>query len=81
VIIPQSNYVNLMLSEAVKTAVSAGQFSIYAVSCVDQAITILMRQEAGTLSARGRYPKKSVHDLAISRLYAIASVVNGTAED
>ena len=81
VVIPQSNYVNLMLNDAVKSAVEAGRFHIYAAKCVDDAIAVLMQKVAGDLSARGRYPKHSVHDLAISRLYAIANVVNGAPEE
>jgi predicted ATP-dependent protease len=81
VIIPKSNYVNLMLNTAVKDAVAAGTCNVFAVACVDEAISILMKQTAGQLSARGRYPKNTVHDVAISRLYAISNVVNGAPEE
>lgn len=81
VIIPKSNHVNLMLSEAVVKAVEANLFHVYAVACVDDAIEVLMQEPAGKLSARGRYPKNTVHYNAISRLYAISSVVNGGPEE
>ena len=77
VIIPRSNYVNLMLSTAVKNAVQEGLFAVYAVSNVDDAICISMQHPAGQLNTRGSYPKNTVHNVAISRLFAIASVVNG----
>jgi len=81
VIIPKSNYINLMLSAEVKQAVNDGLFNIYAVSDVDQAITIMMQKNAGKLSSRGSYPKQSVHYAAISRLYAISNAVNGGHDD
>jgi lon-related putative ATP-dependent protease len=81
VIIPKSNYVNLMLSQPVKDAVSKGLFNIYAVSDVDEAICITMGHAAGDLNSRGSYPKNTVHHIAISRLFAIANVVNGGHDD
>lgn len=81
VIIPQSNHVNLMLSDEVKQAVNDGLFSVYAVSDVDQAICITMGHSAGELNARGSYPKNTVHHVAISRLFAISNVVNGAHEE
>ncbi len=81
VVIPKSNHVNLMLSDAVKKAVIDGLFTIYAVSDVDQAIAVMMRHAAGELTSRGSYPKNTVHYVAISRLYAIANVVHGGPED
>lgn len=81
VIIPRSNHVNLMLSEAVINAVKENLFNVYAVSFVDEAIEVLMQQTAGVLSARGRFPKNTVHYQAISRLYAISNVVNGAPEE
>lgn len=80
VIIPQSNKVNLMLSDAVKNAVRDSNFSVYAVSNVDQALELMMQKVAGKLSSRGTYAKQSIHHKAISKLYHIANVVNGSAE-
>ncbi|GLR70484.1 Lon protease family protein [Agaribacter marinus] len=77
VIIPRSNCVNLVLSQTVIAAVEANAFHIYSVANVDQAIEILTGKIAGTLSSQGRYPKKSVHSMAVQRLHAIADVVNG----
>jgi lon-related putative ATP-dependent protease len=81
VIIPKSNHVNLMLSDAVKQAVSDGLFSVYPVSDVDEALCIIMGHVAGEISSRGTYPKNTIHHVAISRLFAIANVVNGGAEE
>ncbi len=80
VIIPYSNKVNLVLDNAVVDAVSRGQFHIYPVKTVDEALSLLMQQEAGSLSSRGRYPKNTINYLAVNRLYNIALIVNGGDE-
>ena len=81
VVIPKSNHVNLMLSDAVKTAVGEGLFNVYAVSNVDEAICVMMGQSAGILNSRGSYPKNTVHRVAISRLFAISNAVNGAMDE
>ncbi|MGK0373244.1 MAG: putative ATP-dependent protease [Glaciecola sp.] len=81
VVIPKSNHVNLMLSDAVKKAVADGLFAVYAVSDVDEAICVTMGHAAGKLSSRSTYPKNTVHHVAISRLFAISNVVNGGHEE
>lgn len=81
VVIPRSNYVNLMLSAKVKQAVIDGLFAVYAVNNVDDAIAVTMQHEAGKLTTRDTYPKNTVHHVAISRLFAISNVVNGGHED
>ncbi len=77
VIIPKTNCINLVLSADVIKAVEAGQFHIYAVNEVDDALTILTNKEAGVLSSRGRYPRDSVNGIAAQRLRRIADIVNG----
>ena len=80
VVIPYSNKVNLVLDNAVIDAVSRGQFHIYPVKTVDEALSLLMQQEAGALSSRGRYPKNTINYQAVNRLYNIALIVNGGEE-
>jgi predicted ATP-dependent protease len=77
VIIPATNAINLVLNDEVKRAVEAGQFHIYAVKKVDDALSILMNKVAGELSLRGRYPRDSINGIASSRLRVIANIVNG----
>jgi lon-related putative ATP-dependent protease len=77
VIIPATNAINLVLNDEVKRAVEAGQFHIYAVKKVDDALSILMNKVAGELSSRGRYPRDSINGIASSRLRVIANIVNG----
>ncbi|WP_100640908.1 Lon protease family protein [Alteromonas facilis] len=80
VIIPASNQINLMLDGPVIDAITQGQFHIYPVATVDQAIELLMQQEAGELNSKGRYPKGSVNYHAVNRLYNIANIVNGAQD-
>ncbi len=77
VIIPKSNVINLVLDATIVDAVKKGLFHIYTVETVDDALTILMEQEAGKLSSKGRYPKNSINYHAVNRLYNISLMVNG----
>ncbi|KXJ61472.1 MAG: ATP-dependent protease [Alteromonas sp. Nap_26] len=77
VIIPKSNAINLVLDATVIDAVKKGLFHIYTVEAVDDALSILMEQEAGKISSKGRYPKNSINYHAVNRLYNIALIVSG----
>lgn len=81
VIIPKSNALNLVLDSEIIEAVKQGLFHVYAVSSVDETLCLLMKREAGELNVKGRYPKNSIHYQAVNRLYNIANIVNGGAED
>lgn len=59
VIIPASNIKHLMLRWDVVHAAQTKQFSIYAVSTVDEALEILTGIEAGEADAEGGYPPES----------------------
>jgi lon-related putative ATP-dependent protease len=78
VIIPRTNVINLMLDADVIDAVAAGTFSIYAVDDIDQALEILMGYEAGTINRQGRYPRKSIHGLALDKLACFADMLTGS---
>lgn len=80
VIIPRTNVINLMLSDDVINAVKAGEFSIYAVEDIDQALAILMTNEAGEISKTGRYPRRSIHGLALNKLKNFADILEGSEE-
>ncbi|MFC4699080.1 Lon protease family protein [Glaciecola siphonariae] len=81
VMIPYSNRVNLMLSDEVIAAVEKGDFHVYTIDNVDQAITIMTGKAAGALNTRGRFPKHSVHQRAVQRLFSIYATVNGGHDD
>ena len=80
VIIPKTNVINLMLNDEVIDAVSRGDFAIYAVESIDQALELLMNVEAGVISRVGRYPRKSIHGLALSKLENFANILTGDEE-
>lgn len=61
VIIPASNLRHLMLKEEVVTAIVGKQFSVYPVSLVDEAITLLTGQDAGEQDSNGVYPEGSIN--------------------
>lgn len=68
VLIPAANVKHLMLRRDVVAAAEAGQFRIFAVDTVDQAITLLTGLPAGEADAGGRYPEGSVNDRVAGRL-------------
>mgnify|MGYP003114414086 FL=1 len=80
VIIPKTNTINLMLAPEVIQAVADGQFAIYAVENIDQAIEILMALPAGEMTRTGRYPRKSIHGLVLNKLSAFSDLLNGAEE-
>lgn len=68
VIIPSSNVKHLMLREEVIQAVRDGRFRIFAVTHVDEAVSLLTGLEAGEADAEGRYPPESVNGRVQGRL-------------
>ncbi|TVQ69636.1 MAG: ATP-binding protein [Oceanospirillales bacterium] len=72
VIIPKANVRNLMLKKDVVDAVKAGQFSVHAVSHVDQCLELLMGRKAGQLKADGHFTQRSINALVVKRLREIA---------
>ncbi len=80
VIIPKTNVINLMLNTEVIAAVKRGEFAIYAVETIDQALELLMGTIAGTMNSTGRYPRKSIHGLALDKLSHFAELLEGGEE-
>ena len=80
VIIPKTNVINLMLNSEVIEAVACGHFAIYAVETIDQALELLMATTAGTMNSTGRYPRKSIHSLALEKLAYFAELLEGGEE-
>ena len=70
VIIPVQNVRHLMLRDDVRAAVAAGQFRIYAVSRLEEAIELLLGLPAGVVDAEGEYPDGSVF-AAVSERFAV----------
>ncbi|WP_339523111.1 Lon protease family protein [Pseudomonas sp. EA_35y_Pfl2_R111] len=78
-IIPHSNVTTLMLDERVLQAVRAGQFHIYAVRQVDEALSLLVGTDAGSPNEQGQFPAGSVNARVVERLRDIAAM--GMEED
>jgi len=72
VIIPASNVQHLMLRHDVVEAVAAGQFHIYAMKTVDEAIELLSGIPAGERDEEGNFPEGSVNHLVEARLIELA---------
>lgn len=70
VLMPQANVQHLMLKQAVVDAVERGEFNIYAVENIDQALTLLMEMPAGELQTDGRYPDDSVNGRVMAQIDA-----------
>ena len=68
VLIPQANIRHLMLREDVVAAAKAGQFHIYAVSDVDEAIELLTGMPAGAPDDEGNIPEGSINHLVATQI-------------
>ncbi|MDZ5604718.1 AAA family ATPase [Pseudomonas sp. RP23018S] len=76
VIIPKANVATLLLDERVLQAVEAGQFHVYAVSQADEALSLLVGEDAGTPDEKGDFPEGSVNARVVERLSFIAEMVS-----
>ncbi|QSP93385.1 AAA family ATPase [Marinobacter salinisoli] len=68
VIVPHSNVQNLMLDREVVQAVREGKFVVYAVSHLEEAVSLMLGKPAGKADENGRYPKQSVFGIIQQRL-------------
>ena len=76
VIIPRANVATLMLDERVVQAVEAGRFHVYAVSQADEALSLLVGEEAGAPDEKGQFPEGSVNARVVERLRVIAEMIS-----
>ncbi|SFR76624.1 lon-related putative ATP-dependent protease [Marinobacter daqiaonensis] len=67
-IVPKTNVQNLMLDSEVLDAVRDGQFHIYAVSTVEEAIELLLGKPAGRADRKGNYSRGTVFAAIAKRL-------------
>ncbi|MER0169404.1 MAG: ATP-binding protein [Nitrosomonas sp.] len=74
VLIPAANVQHLMLRQNVVDAATAGQFHVYAVENIDQAITLLTGLPAGEADANGGYPEGSINYRVAARLMELNSI-------
>jgi predicted ATP-dependent protease len=73
VVIPAGNVDDLMLPAKIVRAAEKGDFSIYAVRTVDQALEILTGREAGQPDSKGQFPQGSVNGRVDERLWELAT--------
>jgi lon-related putative ATP-dependent protease len=72
VVIPKTNIKNLMLKKEVVRAVKDGKFQIYAVTTIDEAVSILTGVPAGERTDDGTWPEGTFNFLVDKRLKEIA---------
>ncbi|WP_201353022.1 Lon protease family protein [Hydrogenimonas urashimensis] len=72
VIIPKSNIDHLMLKKEVLDAIGRGEFHLYAVENIDEAIEILTNLPAGKRGDDGKFSKGSVNRLVEDKLTEFA---------
>jgi len=71
VIIPESNISNLNLPANICSAIERGDFSIYPVNHIEQAIDLCFNIDAGVVNEQGCYPEESLYGVIEQRIYAI----------
>ncbi|MFJ4348281.1 Lon protease family protein [Pseudomonas sp. NPDC089401] len=76
VIIPRANVATLMLDERVLQAVESGIFHVYAVSQADEALSLLVGEDAGELDDKGQFSEGSVNARVVERLREIAEMIS-----
>jgi len=74
VIIPATNIKHLMLRWDVVHAAQSGQFNIYAITTVDDAIELLTGMEAGTVNEQGVYQPGSFNALVEAQLLQFTKI-------
>ncbi|WP_319763425.1 AAA family ATPase [Maridesulfovibrio sp.] len=76
VLIPADNVVNLMLRSEVVRAVENGEFHIYPVKTIEEAIYILTGVEAGERSKTGKFPEGTLYRKADDRLAELSKLAS-----
>ncbi|MBE0499342.1 MAG: AAA family ATPase [Campylobacterales bacterium] len=72
VIIPSANVKHLMLKKEVLESVEKGIFSVYAITSIDEGISILTGIEAGEADEKGNYPEASLNAKVVARLHELS---------
>ena len=80
VVIPSASVRHLMLRNDVVEAARNGQFHIYSVATVDEAMTVLTGLAAGTPDAKGVLPKESINQRVASALATMTAAKHAFAE-
>ncbi|HSH58015.1 MAG TPA: ATP-binding protein [Halomonas sp.] len=81
VILPASNVEHLMLKREVREAIEAGEFRVYAVRHVDEALELLTGEAPGEADEEGNFPEESLNGRVQARLATFQSIVKAGAGD
>jgi lon-related putative ATP-dependent protease len=81
VLIPSSNVPHLMLRRDVVDAAASGQFHVYAISSIDEALALLTGITAGQPDDVGQYPSGTFHYRVAERLRAWARAARRARRD
>ena len=68
VVIPDTNFDNLVLPDEIVLAIKNGRFNIWTVETVDEAIELLTGLKAGQPDGDGKYPEGTFNNLVLQRL-------------
>ncbi len=81
VIIPAANQRNLMVRKEILDAVEQGQFHLWTVQTIDEAIALLTGCVAGERKRDGSYPQGTFNHAVVARLETFAQVLERYAHD
>ncbi|WP_238984524.1 Lon protease family protein [Billgrantia kenyensis] len=75
VLLPATNVEHLMLKREVREAIAAGDFHVYAVEHLDEALQLLTGMTPGERDEEGHYPADSINARVVERLEAFHQAV------
>jgi len=81
VLIPASNVKNLMLEKDVVEAAEKGEFHIYPVETIDEAISLLTGNDAGMRDESGQYPENSINKKIDDRFKALETIMTNLKKE
>ena len=79
-IIPARNTKHLVLRREIVEAVDSGQFTVYAVNTVEEALALLTGMPTGERGPDGLYPEGTLYDRVGRRLEEMAAIVAAWGE-
>lgn len=74
VLMPASNVEHLMLDQDVRDAVEAGDFHIYPMTCLDDALALMVDLPLGEADASGAYPEDTFNGRVAARLASFTRI-------
>ncbi|NIW50100.1 MAG: AAA family ATPase [candidate division Zixibacteria bacterium] len=81
VMIPESNVKNLMLRKDVIDAVAEQKFHVYAISTIDEGISLLTGKEVGEKQEDGTYPEGTINWAVERKLRSLAEKLKGPSSE